>query len=405
MCIQRISYSGGHGRRLPLPHIEESRQKSITERMLNLCVVFLRQNHKDVHIHGNIHVQRNTKDQKLVCSHYRPCVVESVDGKLPCVIYCHTNSGSRRDAEEIVFSLLPYGCTVFALDFSGSGLSEGSWVSLGAHEVDDLEVAVSYLREQGSTSTIGLWGRSMGAVTALLYSHRDPSVAGVVADSPFSKLVDLMFEIASNKEHGMSIPKPLVKLAMGLMRRSVRKRADFSIDDVSPCDVMPETFVPTLFGHGKEDTFIGLHHSEKLFLAHGADSKNFVAFEGDHNSPRPEYWYENGLTFLLSVLTVEGPDLSTGAPTLSDRKDSIDSQSSQWLTPQHRETNAPWDARVVHDSSPFVAGGEDEEEMLQRVLALSLEEDAQQTDAEQAAIDAAVRASLQELQQGEDNTN
>lgn len=32
----------------------------------------------------------------------------------------------------------------------------------------------------GSTSTIGLWGRSMGAVTALLYSQRDPSVAGMV---------------------------------------------------------------------------------------------------------------------------------------------------------------------------------------------------------------------------------
>lgn len=368
-------------------------------------------------------VQRNKKDQKLMCSHYRPCVVESQDGKLPCVIYCHTNSGSRRDAEEIVFSLLPYGCTVFALDFSGSGLSEGSWVSLGAHEVDDLEVAVSYLRDQGSTSTIGLWGRSMGAVTALLYSHRDPSVAGVVADSPFSKLVDLMFEIASNKEHGMSIPKPLVKLAMGLMRRSVRKRAGFSIDDVSPCDVMPETFVPTLFGHGKEDTFIGLHHSEKLFLAHGADSKNFVAFEGDHNSPRPDYWYENGLTFLLSTLLLDDePELSERT---TSRKNSIDSQSSQILTPpspQHHQTNAPWDTRAVHDSSPFVARGrqadetqldntdrvqdfvkdDDDADVLQRVLELSLQDQETHRDedaAEQAAIDAAVQESLVLFQQ------
>ena len=367
-------------------------------------------------------------DQKLVCSHYRPCVVESQDGKLPCVIYCHTNSGSRRDAEEIVFSLLPYGCTVFALDFSGSGLSEGSWVSLGAHEVDDLEVAVSYLRQQGGTSTIGLWGRSMGAVTALLYSHRDPSVAGVVADSPFSKLVDLMFEIASNKENGMSIPKPLVKLAMGLMRRSVRKRAGFSIDDVSPCDVMAETFVPTLFGHGKEDTFIGLHHSEKLFLAHGADSKNFVAFEGDHNSPRPEYWYENGLAFLLSALQVDDEEPESRDETdVSSRKNSIDSQSSQVLTPpspQNHHTNAPWDTHAVHDSSPFVSrgrrvdehtgeflqqhgdgdgdDGDDDSAVLQRVLELSLQDQGshQEEDAaEQAAIDAAVQASLLLLQE------
>ena len=66
------------------------------------------------------------------------------------------------------------------LDPQGSGLSEGAWVTLGAHEVDDVAAAVVHLRSSGLTTTIGLWGRSMGAVTALLYAHRDPSIAGVV---------------------------------------------------------------------------------------------------------------------------------------------------------------------------------------------------------------------------------
>ena len=38
----------------------------------------------------------------------------------------------------------------------------------------------------------------MGAVTALLYSQRDPSVAGMVLDSPFSRLTALMLELASD---------------------------------------------------------------------------------------------------------------------------------------------------------------------------------------------------------------
>ena len=46
--------------------------------------------------------------------------------------------------------------------------------------MDDLAVAVRHLRGSGAVSTIGLWGRSMGAVTALLYAQRDPSIAGVV---------------------------------------------------------------------------------------------------------------------------------------------------------------------------------------------------------------------------------
>lgn len=63
----------------------------------------------------------------------------------------------------------------------GSGLSEGNWVTLGAHEVNDLETVVRHLRGAYPESAIGLWGRSMGAVTALMYSQQDPSIAGVVS--------------------------------------------------------------------------------------------------------------------------------------------------------------------------------------------------------------------------------
>ena len=74
----------------------------------------------------------------------------------------------------------------------GSGLSDGNWVTLGAHEVDDLETVVSHLRSTYAESAIGLWGRSMGAVTALLYSQRDPSIAGVVSISSSSMATQLI---------------------------------------------------------------------------------------------------------------------------------------------------------------------------------------------------------------------
>lgn len=82
---------------------------------------------------------------------------------------------------QAVSVLLPLGVSVFAIDFAGSGLSDGGYVSLGANEVDDVEVVVTHLRALGTVSTVGLWGRSMGAVTALLYSRRDPSIAGIVS--------------------------------------------------------------------------------------------------------------------------------------------------------------------------------------------------------------------------------
>ena len=40
----------------------------------------------------------------------------------------------------------------------------------------------------GTVSTIGLWGHSMGAATALMFAHTDPSIAALVLDCGFAGL-------------------------------------------------------------------------------------------------------------------------------------------------------------------------------------------------------------------------
>ena len=96
------------------------------------------------------------------------------------MVYLHGNASSRCEAIPAVKLLLPEDITVFCLDLSGSGKSEGEYISLGWYERDDVQTVVDYLRGTGNVATIGLWGRSMGAVTALMHSDRDPSIAGIV---------------------------------------------------------------------------------------------------------------------------------------------------------------------------------------------------------------------------------
>jgi alpha-beta hydrolase superfamily lysophospholipase len=55
---------------------------------------------------------------------------------------------------------------------------------------------IAHLRQARRVSTIALWGRSMGAVTALLHADRDPSIAAIILDSPFSDLSKLVNELA-----------------------------------------------------------------------------------------------------------------------------------------------------------------------------------------------------------------
>jgi len=229
----------------------------------------------------------NCRNERLRCSHWLPDNFDADTGKAAVVVYCHCNSGSRRDAEEALFVLLPAGISVFSMDFVGSGLSDGSWVTLGAKEVDDLEAVVTFLRRQSFVTTIGLWGRSMGAVTSLMYAQRDPSIAGMVLDSPFSRLTDLMAEIVAQKQ--IAVPKGLLKFAIAMMKRSVRKRAGFDIGKVAPVDFAAQTFIPALYAHAVGDDFVPKHHSETLHELYGGD-KNYGERAGVTRGRPPPRW-------------------------------------------------------------------------------------------------------------------
>jgi pimeloyl-ACP methyl ester carboxylesterase len=107
--------------------------------------------------------------------------------KNPCLVYCHSHNGNRCEGAELLPYLIPeYNFCVF--DYTGSGLSDGEYVTLGFKEQHDLHSVLSFLRDVYNFRDFFLWGRSMGAATALLYLDRyagEVEVRGVVLDSPF----------------------------------------------------------------------------------------------------------------------------------------------------------------------------------------------------------------------------
>ncbi|KAL1224830.1 hypothetical protein V5N11_012913 [Cardamine amara subsp. amara] len=273
---------------------------------------------------------KNSRGDILQCSHYMP--LERPEGKpLPCVIYCHGNSGCRADGSEAAIVLLPSNITVFTLDFSGSGLSGGEHVTLGWNEKDDLKAVVEFLRQDGNISLIGLWGRSMGAVTSLMYGAEDPSIAGMILDSPFSDLVDLMMELVDT--YKFRLPKFTVKFAIQFMRRAILKKAKFDIMDLNTIKVAKSSFVPVLFGHALSDDFIRPHHSDRIYEAYIGD-KNIIKFEGDHNSPRPPFYFDSINIFFHNVL--QPPEVV--GPTFYDPIDDYFARAS-WGT--MHDTNIP----------------------------------------------------------------
>ena len=84
----------------------------------------------------------NPREQRFCCSLWEPEDSDRSSAMLPCVIYMHGNSSSRLEGLSALSLVLGMGATMLAFDFSGSGHSDGEYVSLGAYEKDDLQVNI-----------------------------------------------------------------------------------------------------------------------------------------------------------------------------------------------------------------------------------------------------------------------
>ena len=245
---------------------------------------------------------KNARGMRLVASHYLPCERWKSEKQLPCVIYCHGNAGCRIDANVVAFALLRRGITCFCFDFSGSGLSDGDLVTLGAHEAGDLDTVVRFLRLQGRTSNIAVWGRSMGAVTAALFARTNLSIAGVVLDSPFAKLTDLIRDIVT-RDIVAEAPGVLVSAAILALRTSIRRRTGVDIAAIDALAAAPECYQPALFVHARDDELIYPSHSQALATAWAGDSRVLLVGERQsHNTLRPRHIVASCVHFLCNVL-------------------------------------------------------------------------------------------------------
>ncbi|GBG27369.1 Monoacylglycerol lipase ABHD12 [Hondaea fermentalgiana] len=338
---------------------------------------------------------RNKRDQRLACSHWKPkSLSEEGAHPKPCVIYLHGNASCRAEALETLPHILSSGMTLFAFDFAGSGHSEGEYISLGWYEREDLEAVVDHLRSTGKTSSIGLWGRSMGAATALMFAERDPSIAAMVLDSPFASLKQLAKELSSE----VNVPHFLMGMALRMVRNSVRSRAHFDIFKLEPIKHAETSFIPALFGHGEEDHFILPHHSQQLYDAYAGD-KNLRTFPGDHSSSRPQFFIDSVCIFLYNTListTEQDSDVVGHADPRNFDFALNYTMPPPMASPGARSPSASFSGAVPPGAAAGASEDVYEEAMLRHAIQLSLAE-AQGTSGESTIAGAQGGVSTDEL--------
>mmetsp|Transcript_58229 Transcript_58229/g.138690 ORF Transcript_58229/g.138690 Transcript_58229/m.138690 type:complete len:438 (+) Transcript_58229:129-1442(+) len=250
---------------------------------------------------------KNNRGHVLKCSHWRRVSQPGIsyDDRELCVIYLHGMGSSRCDAWSILESTLVRGVSLFAFDFAGCGQSDGDYVSLGCHEESDVELVINYLLNSGRATTVALWGRSMGAATAIFRAAKDPSIAACVLDSPFSDFVDVAWEVANCTR--VPVPRALVWLLLRSMRSEVLQEAGFDLMQVRPLKAAPKAKMPVWFCTGSEDDFILPHHTADLHEAWGSGSvaqteRRISYLPGTHSGMRPRWFHEAASDFLKANL-------------------------------------------------------------------------------------------------------
>lgn len=262
---------------------------------------------------------KNKRGLTLECSHFVPLSGVFLSGcepsKLACVVYLHHSQGSRLDVcrEPIVGALLTKGMTVFAFDQSGSGLSGGEFVSVGHFEEKDLQVVLEHLRKSGRVGEIGLWGRSLGAITAINRLRRDPSITVAVIDSPFTNLRIVGDELAMGGVH-IKIPRAIWSLVYEHIRKEIQSHVGIDAQTIIPIEHASKIRCPVMFGAATGDTVVLPYHAQEMHDAWGCEEGNKLLsfFDGDHWDDRPEWFYDDASDFLERHLVIK--------PMLLERK-------------------------------------------------------------------------------------
>jgi len=248
---------------------------------------------------------KNNRGMMLECSHFVPInplgdnMGSHPERARPCVIYLHGNSSCRMEAFSVLTHVVRFDVTLFCFDFAGSGLSDGDYVTLGSHEEQDLSSVIDYLRSTGTVSSIGLWGRSMGAVTAVLRTAKDRSIAACVLDSPFSSFRQLVHDVAG--VYSQKLPRWVVDGLLALACKEVKDRAGFDPRELNPIEQAASCKCPALFGVANEDKLVRPENSEAVQKAWQGESA-MKKFAGSHGCRRPSWFLAEGARFLAERL-------------------------------------------------------------------------------------------------------
>ena len=168
------------------------------------------------------------------------------------------------------------GNNVLLFDWRSRGQSDVAQHSLAYSELRDAEAAVAYVLDRMPEARIGLIGYSMGASVAILLAAREPRVAAVVADSPFTGIAEVV-------AHGAAQLRLPPQLVVPMADRLTGWRYGYRFGAVRPIQAVAAISPrPLLLIHGGADSLIPVSHAHELFMTAREPKQRWIVEGADH---------------------------------------------------------------------------------------------------------------------------
>ena len=216
-------------------------------------------------------------------------------------ILVHGYGRDKRYAYDYAEEYLRRGFNVLVPNLRASGTSEGTYLTMGVKESEDVRGWISKIVEQDPESKIVLHGVSMGAATVLLAAEYESSknLVAVVEDCGYTSAYE-MFSMQLEKIFGLpSFP------IMNFVDIVSYIKTGAMISDAAPIEKIRSITVPVLFIHGDADGLVPIEMMEKMFEACLSEKRKLI-FENvghaDSMQADPKKYFGTIFEFLNEVM-------------------------------------------------------------------------------------------------------
>lgn len=223
------------------------------------------------------------------------------------VVMLHGYGGNLLEYREQFTFWRDLGFDVVLYDQRASGASDGEVLSAGLLESRDVDAVMAWARStMPAGARVGLYGRSGGGATAVMYTGAGGRPDFVVVDCAYSDFPrQLLDRLAA--DYGV-VPAPLHRPMLATTLAWVRLRFGIDLSQAVPLGVAPGIAVPALFVTTEGDTYIDPRMTRELYDAVQAPKRLHLFDGGGHGTAMHDHpeAYAQAVTRFLHDLVDHG---------------------------------------------------------------------------------------------------